>query len=151
MEVRTFSLGAGKDTVVFESTPSANGQDIITGFTAGAGGDKLDVSAFLSSAASVDSQTGTGLTSGQVDTTSSKNVIVLSGSASTATKIKFTGANNTEYVVINDTDKKVYFYTAEDTTPVALTSVLATDNQVATLTGVDATTLVADNFIGIAP
>ena len=147
----TISLGAGADTVVFGADKDANGEDKITGFTAGASGDKLDVSAFLSSAASVDSQTGTGSTSGQVDTTSSKNVIVLSGSASTATNIKFTGASSTKYVVINDTDKKVYFYTAADTTPVALTSVLATDNQVATLTGVDATTLVADNFIGIAP
>ena len=147
--MRTFSLGAGADTVVFGASKAANGEDTITNFTAGASGDKLDVSAFLSSAASVDRQTGTGLTSGQVDTTSGKNVIVLSSSVSTATDIKFTGANNTKYVVINETDKKVYFYTATNETAVALTSVLATDNQVATLTGVTTTSLVDANFIGV--
>lgn len=36
-------LGDAKETVAFESTPSANGQDIITGFTAGAGGDVLAI------------------------------------------------------------------------------------------------------------
>lgn len=142
----SISLGAGADTVVFGADKAANGQDIITNFTAGASGDKLDVSAFLSSAASVDIQTGTGTTSaGQVDIASGKNVIVLSGSALTATNIKFTGVtSDTEYVVINETDKTVYFYTATSET-VALSSVLATDNQVATLVGVSGS-LDATNF-----
>ena len=139
------------DTIIFGASKAANGVDTITGFTAGSGGDVLDVSEFLNATASVDRQTGTGTSASQVDTTFGKNVIVLSSSALTATNIKFTGANNTEYVVINENDKKVYFYTAKNDTTVSLSSVLTADNQVATLTGVDAKTLVDDNFIGIAP
>lgn len=44
--MRTFSLGAGADTVVFESIKSANGLDTITNFTAG---DKLNFKAFSDS------------------------------------------------------------------------------------------------------
>ena len=43
--MRTFSLGAGKDTVVFAATAAANGEDEITGFTAGASADVLNFKA----------------------------------------------------------------------------------------------------------
>ena len=44
--MRTFSLGAGADTVVFGASKTANGVDTITNFTAG---DKLNFKAFTSS------------------------------------------------------------------------------------------------------
>ena len=47
--MRTFSLGAGADTVVFAGSLTNNGKDTITGFTAGAGGDKLNFKAFSDS------------------------------------------------------------------------------------------------------
>ena len=59
--MRTFSLGAGKDTVVFAANAAANGEDEITGFTAGAGGDVLDLSNFAAAAGvlqKADSTTG---------------------------------------------------------------------------------------------
>ena len=51
--MRTFSLGAGKDTVVFANDATNNGKDTITGFTAGARGDELDFTAFITSSLTV--------------------------------------------------------------------------------------------------
>ena len=44
--------GAGSDTIVFAATAALNDNDVITGFTAGASGDVLDFSAFLTSVTS---------------------------------------------------------------------------------------------------
>ena len=148
--MRTFSLGAGADTVVFADAANKNGKDTITGFKAGSGGDVLDVRAWVgASISSVDSQTGTGSTSGKVDTASGAKVVVLSGDAESATNIAFTGvSSSTKVIVIKASDSSVYFYTASDSNSVALSSVLSSGNQVATLTGVTATDLTSDNFLG---
>jgi len=42
-----FTLNSGVDTVIFETDSSANGQDTITNFKIGTGGDKLDFSNLL--------------------------------------------------------------------------------------------------------
>ena len=145
------------DTIVFAATATSNGKDIITGFTAGASGDKLDVSEFLGSVKDIKVAEITASSNTATEISSGINVIKLAKSSDTSNdKVKFAAAGS--YVVLYDSDAsgsaaetEVYFYTTTSTTSVALTSVLTSDNQVATLTGVDAKTLVADNFIGIAP
>ena len=76
----TISLGAGKDTVVFDSNASTNGQDIITKFTAGANGDVLAISGLLGSAFTstnfVAASAGTG--KGDLET-GSKQVLIHAG------------------------------------------------------------------------
>lgn len=143
-----FSLGAGADTVVFGADKDANGVDTITGFTAGAGGDKLDVSALLGEFKGLQTVTASGGTGTATDVTA-KNVIVLN--ASTTDKLVFTSASTTKLFIVDATNNNVYLYSATDTNEVNATAVLTTANQVATLTGVTATELVDANFIGTAP
>ena len=145
----TISLGAGKDTVVFAATAAANGEDEITGFTAGASGDVLNVAAFLSSSASV----GTGSSDTELNA-SGKNVIVLNSIAAAGSSNVTNLTSGGKYVVVisDGTDSNVYYYTNGSSTSMSLSALASavTDN-VATLVGVsDASvvTLVADNFVG---
>ena len=141
------TLNEGVDTVSFESIASANGVDTITNFTAGSGGDKLDVSALLGEFKGLQTVTASGGT-GTATAVTAKNVIVLN--ATTTDKLVFTSASSTKVFIVNATDNKVYLYTANDTNVVDATAVLTASNQVATLTGVTATELVDSNFIGTA-
>lgn len=83
---------AGNDTVVFEATAAANGNDTISGFTVGAlsttvNGDVLDFSAFLGKEVSLNSGTPTDVTDGGVDTFVGNNVVYINDlfGATTAT------------------------------------------------------------------
>ena len=146
--VDRITLNAGADTVVFESTPGANGVDTITGFKAGTDGDKLDVSTLLGEVKGLQTVTAINGTGTATDVTAN-NVIVLN--ATTTDKLVFTSANNTKVFIVDATNNNVYLYTATNATEVNATAVLTTANQVATLTGVTATELVDANFIGTAP
>ena len=81
----TISLGAGKDTVVFAANAASNGEDEITGFTAGASGDALAVggaSGLLGKAVAAETTLENAIASSGVDLTASKNVIVITDKAS---------------------------------------------------------------------
>ena len=162
--MRTFSLGAGKDTVVFESTPSANGQDIITGFTAGVGGDVLAIG----SGTSVDGLLGSAFGgvskfvaasegSGKGDLSSgSKQVLIHAGSTAIvegANSISFDSSGTDKYklgssqkLFIVDTvgNANILYLATESSSSVTVTKV-GTLNA-----GTDITSLTADNFGNVA-
>lgn len=142
------TLNEGVDTVVFESSASANGKDIITGFKAGTDGDKLDVSTLLGEVKGLQTVTASNGTGTAADVTAS-NVIVLN--ATTTDKLVFTSASSTKVLIVDATNNNVYLHTASDSNEIAATDVLTASKQVATLTGVTATELVDTNFIGTAP
>ena len=109
--MRTFSLGAGKDTVVFAANAAANGEDEITGFKAGTGTD-ADVLNFTATGVTkgnpdVDSSNGTSLDSG-----SGIGVVAVAGSgdlkfvssSSADENGKVNLANKGNYIIITDVD-----------------------------------------------
>lgn len=116
-------LGDAKETVAFESSVSANGQDIITGFTAGASADVLDFAATTVKKGNpdVDSSDGTSLTSdagiGVVAVAGSGDLefVNSTGSANANGKVNLAKAGN--YIIITDVDGdgqagNIYFVTA---------------------------------------
>lgn len=152
----TINAGAGDDVIklgdaiekiTFTSSSSTSaakfiekdGKDIITGFTAGSGGDVVDFGSALGSIDFDGKYTADGKT-GVVN----KHIIVVDGTSGT---IKSTAASNT-ITIIDSTNGKVYF--AKDVasnTDVALSGIMTDANNILTLTGVDATALVKENFI----
>ena len=103
-------LGDAKETVAFASSVSANGQDIITGFTAGSGGDVLNFK----------ETGGTGTakiidTTGSGDLTASATNIAIVSYAADISEIKFSSAKASsakdvglstvgKYIIIADKD-----------------------------------------------
>ena len=167
--MRTFSLGAGKDTVVFESTPSANGQDIITGFTAGVGGDVLAIgsgtsvdgllgSAFGGVSKFVAASEGSGkgdLTNG--GTTNEQVLIHASGGAIDTTSgvgnSSFSTSDADTHYKISSTQKLFVVDTVNNANILYLVdgSNSITITKVGTLNvGTDITSLTADNFGNVA-
>lgn len=135
--MRTFSLGAGADTVVFGASKDANGVDTITNFTAGAGGDALDFikNSLLTSAKFETFSTVS--TSGAAIKGTADGVIVLKDVAD-LTGITFdsngTSANklglktNQKYVIITDKDGDNtagnIYYVSAGATPTTATPLL---------------------------
>lgn len=125
----TLASGHAATTIVFAATAAANGEDTITGFTAGSSKDVLDVSAFLGATnAKVHSSGGLGsdgsgvaITSSGFDAAASDagNVIYVKdatsleasnfGSSASTNVIKV--AANTDYVVIakGATNSTIYY------------------------------------------
>ncbi len=87
--MRTFSLGAGKDTVVFAANAAANGEDTITGFKAGTGAD-ADVLNFKATGgtgtATIIGETGSG------DSTAATANIAIVSYAADISEIQFSSA-----------------------------------------------------------
>ena len=111
MEVKTISLGAGKDTVVFAANAAANGEDEITGFKAGTGTD-ADVLNFTATGVKkgnpdVNFSDGTSLSSGSgigvVAVAGSGNLKFVSSSSADANG-KVNLANKGNYIIITDVD-----------------------------------------------
>ena len=155
----TISLGAGADTVVFAGSLTNNGKDTITGFTAGAGGDKLNFKDFS------DSLTVGNLTVGSTakqaldtnnkiyQTTINDNIVLKDyGSANfdelfAANGTPFTTSttnNNKELIVVKGNDVTQIYY-------VSATAGTLTDAMVDLVAEIDnngsGVTLTADNFV----
>lgn len=140
------AVAAGTNTVVFEATAGANGNDSITGFNTGAlaaGGDVLDFSAFLGAAASL-VVVNAGDTN--ADNLQGFNVVVNTANALGAAvrTDALTWSASTNYVLIetNGTDSTVSYVTTDGA------GAIASETVVATLVGVNTLTGAADvNFI----
>ena len=164
--MRTFSLGAGKDTVVFESTPSANGQDIITGFTAGAGGDVLAIGSgnsvngllgeSFSASNFVAASAGTG--AGDLSSGTAKQVLIHAGAtaidaADASANFETSGGGTTKYQ-ISSTQKLFVVDTVNNANILYLvdgSNSSITITKVGTLNvGTDITSLTAGNFSNVA-
>ena len=163
----TISLGAGKDTVVFESTPSANGQDIITGFTAGVGGDVLAIgsgtsvdgllgSAFGGASNFVAASAGTG--AGDLSSGTAKQVLIHAGAtaidaADASANFETSGGGTTKYQ-ISSTQKLFVVDTVNNANILYLvdgSNSSITITKVGTLNvGTDITSLTAGNFSNVA-
>ena len=160
-------LGDAKETVAFESTPSANGQDIITGFTAGSGGDVLAIgsgngvdgllggSAFGGASSFVAASAGTGAGDLSSGTAKQKQVLIHAGAtaidAATVANSFSTSSADTHYKI---SSQKLFVV---DTVNNANILYLVTENngitidKVGTLNaGTDITSLTADNFVNVA-
>lgn len=161
MEVRIFSLGAGKDTVVFAANAAANGEDTITGFKGGSSGDKLDVSAFTGNVANSGGVVANTVSSAKF-TSTAKVVIVTDQEVLTKDQIKTVldggtsgsgiKTTNTKVVVIaenydNNTAGKIYYIT----TNADYSSTNLDAFTVETVGSITATTsaLAADNIVTI--
>ena len=154
--MRTFTLGAGKDTVVFESTPGTNGQDVITNFTAGANGDKLAVGGTSGLLGEEFAPAKFTTASGAINLTS-KQVLIHTGS----TAIDPTaGSNNTSFKTssgtnyqISTSQKLFVVDTVNNANILYLVdegSNSLTVTKVGTLNAGSAITLTADNFGDVA-
>ena len=139
MEVRIFSLGAGKDTVVFAANAAANGEDEITGFTAGT--DKLNFKAANSSATSskVISLGATGSAQAATD----KGAIIVVSTATDSVTSLTKGTTYVVGVVQADDSTNFYYYTATGTTASADELKGLTDGLVAVV----GATVVASDFV----
>ena len=159
--MRTFSLGAGKDTVVFSSKSSADA-NTITNFTAGSGKDALDFTTktLLTASSSKFEPFATVSTSGAAITGSADGVIVLTDvadlkgitfdtSGSSANKVKLTANKN--YIIITDkngdnTAGNIYYVSAGSTVGTDTTTTLIGT----VMRDGDTGDYVKDNFTGIA-
>lgn len=135
MKVRTFTLGSGADTVVFDSTVGANGTDKVTGFVSGT--DKLDVTtnSYISSVTF-----GSGdATAGAFDA-SGKTVVFLSAGANNGVKFASGDSGKKVIAILNGSDVDVYYVTANQDT-----AITTFNDKVATLVGV--TEVVGSDFV----
>jgi len=157
-DTETLTGGGGIDTFVFESTAALNGVDTITDFTAGTGGDKLDVSAFADGF-TVDITGYTTTSNSDVDIAS--KVVLLEGEGATSAKVvaeiqgaanAFNLASGGKAVVIGDDGTHSYVWFVDDSLDGTLGTVSTTDVvQVATLSSVaDVDALVAANIDAVA-
>jgi Ca2+-binding RTX toxin-like protein len=157
-DTETLTGGGGIDTFVFESTAALNGIDTITDFTAGTGGDKLDVSAFADGF-TVDITGYTTASNSDVDI--ANKVVLLEGSGGSAANVRgevqgaanaFNLASGGKAVVIGDDGTHSYVWFIDDTLDGTSGTVSTTDIvQVATLSSVaDVDALVAANIDAVA-
>lgn len=148
---QTFTAGTGTadtsiDTVVFEATAAANGNDTIEGFTVGlasANGDVLDFSAFLGKAVNYAESTATA-----TENMTGVNVAVVTDAVANAAAVaNYTFSANEKVVVVGEnalgTNAEVWFGTADGN------GLVTTLTQVATIVGVAApANFEANNFFG---
>jgi methionine-rich copper-binding protein CopC len=147
MIVAAATAAAGNNTVKFEATAAGNGNDTIYQFQAGnaaAGGDILDVSAFLGAPVAL---TTVATNDALADNVTGFNVVTINTTLAGA-GAAITYSANSKYVVIEDADANpatgdsvVRFITTD------ANGAIASNTAVATLVGLtDPTTLIAFNF-----
>jgi len=108
----SITVSAGNDTIKFEATAAANGQDSIKDFLV-AGTDKLDFTAFLGGAASVNT-TAFDITGTTGSVTGATNVAVAFNKAGgTLASGDFQGATGSNKIAIEDNSKAVILVTAD--------------------------------------
>lgn len=148
------TLGAGVDIVKFEATATDNGEDTITSFTAGTGGDVLDFSAFLGDSISLNDVVADDATSPQtvatgnilrvMDGSNDLDAAGIAGLFGGGSKAFGAVTANDKYVLITDAGKIWFIDTALDGNGANLT---ATDIvQVGTVGSVTLADLVINNF-----
>ena len=137
--MRTFSLGAGADTVVFGASKVANGEDTITGFTTGI--DKLN---FKEANLSVTSSNVISLgATGSAQAATGKGAIIVVSTATDSVTSLTKGTTYVVGVVQADDSTNFYYYTATDTTASAAEFKSLTDGLVAVV----GATVVAGDFV----
>ena len=154
-------LGAGADTVVFGADKTANGVDTITNFTAGAGGDELDFTAFITplTVGDLNVTTGQSLSSANnIYQTTVSGAIKSKDYGGTDFDLLFNDSGKKPFTkVITNSNKEVIVVKGDDVTQIYYVSATAgtlTSDMVTLVAVIDndgsGVALTTDNFVGVA-